>query len=141
MSQRFTFCFVIGTQEKSEVFVETIRSLPDPFGAMMSTLVDVCAYAGTGNVLKLQKLLHLCSEHYETEEKKKIKKDKKGKEKEAKVETPAKEQGKPDLSSQQAVAVLGIAVIAMGEEVGSQVFIIFALVCNYFRWLFVCSDI
>lgn len=37
----------------------------------VSTLVDVCAYAGTGNVLKIQKLLHMCSEHYETEDKKK----------------------------------------------------------------------
>lgn len=27
---------------------------------------------------------------------------------------------KPDLSSQQAVAVLGIGLIAMGEEIGSQ---------------------
>ena len=27
--------------------------------------MDVCAYAGTGNVLKIQNLLHICSEHYE----------------------------------------------------------------------------
>jgi hypothetical protein len=33
------------------------------------TLVEVCAYAGTGNVLKVQKLLHICSEHYEPAEK------------------------------------------------------------------------
>ncbi len=32
---------------------------------MAMTLVDVCAYAGTGNVLKIQNLLHICSEHYE----------------------------------------------------------------------------
>lgn len=28
-------------------------------------LVDVCAYAGTGNVLKVQKMLHICGEHAE----------------------------------------------------------------------------
>jgi 26S proteasome regulatory subunit N1 len=33
------------------------------------TLVEVCAYAGTGNVLKIQNLLHICSEHYEPAEK------------------------------------------------------------------------
>lgn len=43
---------------------------------MTSTLIDVCAYAGTGDVLKIQQLLHICSEHYEskTEEKKKVRK-------------------------------------------------------------------
>ncbi|KHJ84078.1 hypothetical protein OESDEN_16212 [Oesophagostomum dentatum] len=61
----------LGTQNKSEVFVESLRSLPEPFGPMVSTLVDVCSYAGTGDVLKIQKLLHICSEHYETEDKKK----------------------------------------------------------------------
>lgn len=64
----------LGAQEKSDVFVESVRALPQPFGSMMSTLVDVCAYAGTGNVLKIQKLLHICSEHYEPKEtKKKVK--------------------------------------------------------------------
>lgn len=61
----------LGTQERSEVFVESLRSLPEPFGSMVSTLVDVCAYAGTGNVLKVQNLLHICSEHYEVKEEKK----------------------------------------------------------------------
>lgn len=32
--------------------------------------MDVCAYAGTGNVLKVQEMLHICSEHYEKEEQK-----------------------------------------------------------------------
>lgn len=66
--------FFLGAQQKSEVFVEMVRALPDPFGTMFSTLIDVCAYAGTGNVLKIQKLLHICSEHYETKETKEAKK-------------------------------------------------------------------
>ncbi|VDM29900.1 unnamed protein product [Toxocara canis] len=61
----------LGAQEKSEVFVESVRALAEPFGSMVSTLVDVCAHAGTGNVLKIQKLLHICSEHYEPKEAKK----------------------------------------------------------------------
>ncbi|CAJ0574536.1 unnamed protein product, partial [Mesorhabditis spiculigera] len=102
----------LGTQEKSEVFVESVRTLPDPFGSMFSTLVDVCAYAGSGNVLKIQQLLHICSEHYETPVETKAKK------KEEKKQTTT--DGRLDLSSQQAVAVLGVAIIAMGEDVGSQ---------------------
>ncbi|KAM3729221.1 26S proteasome non-ATPase regulatory subunit [Dirofilaria immitis] len=110
----------LGAQQKSEVFVEMVRALPDPFGTMFSTLIDVCAYAGTGNVLKIQKLLHICSEHYETKEtkeaKKKISKDDKN---DTKKEGDASSE-KPDYSTQQAVAVLGIGLIAMGEEIGAQ---------------------
>ncbi|CAI4221042.1 unnamed protein product [Auanema sp. JU1783] len=94
----------LGTQEKSEVFVESLRSLPEPFGSMVSTLVD--------------KLLHMCSEHYETADDKK--KDKKKDNKDKEKEKEKKDDGKIDLSSQQAVAVIGIGLIAMGEEVGSQ---------------------
>uniref|UniRef100_A0A0M3HQ45 26S proteasome non-ATPase regulatory subunit 2 n=1 Tax=Ascaris lumbricoides TaxID=6252 RepID=A0A0M3HQ45_ASCLU len=117
----------LGAQEKSDVFVESVRALPQPFGSMMSTLVDVCAYAGTGNVLKIQKLLHICSEHYEPKEtkKKQTSKDDKGgaakgtKEGDTSMSSK-KEEEKLDLSAQQAVAVLGIGLIAMGEEIGSQ---------------------
>lgn len=52
-----------------------MRALPEPFGSMIATLVEVSAYAGTGNVLKIQSLLHICSEHYETaskDDKKKV---------------------------------------------------------------------
>uniref|UniRef100_A0A914Z170 26S proteasome non-ATPase regulatory subunit RPN1 C-terminal domain-containing protein n=1 Tax=Panagrolaimus superbus TaxID=310955 RepID=A0A914Z170_9BILA len=105
----------LGTQQRSEVLVESLRSLPEPFGSMVSTLVDVCAYAGTGNVLKIQNLLHICSEH---------EKDPKT-EKKSEKDTPKKkekneEKEKMSRASQQGVAVLGIALIAMGEEIGSQ---------------------
>ncbi|VDM54686.1 unnamed protein product [Angiostrongylus costaricensis] len=120
----------LSTQEKSEVFVESLRSLPEPFGSMsmsvgeiyrfksskVSTLVDVCAYAGTGNVLKVQEFLHLCSKHYETEDKKKKKDDKTKRD----TKSEKDKDSKPDLSSQQAVAVLGIALISMGEDIGAQ---------------------
>lgn len=79
---------------------------------MASTMVEVCAFAGTGNVLRVQRLLHVCSEHHEAPEKEE-KKDGK----EAKKDEPA---GQPDLSSQQGVAVIGLALIAMGEDIGSE---------------------
>ena len=88
--------------------------IPEPFRQTAVTLVEVCAYAGTGNVLKIQQLLHICSEHYEqdkgeTEKKDKKKEDKKDGEKkdgDKKAEEEKKEeQGPLDLSGQQAVAV------------------------------------
>uniref|UniRef100_A0A183EE29 26S proteasome non-ATPase regulatory subunit 2 n=1 Tax=Gongylonema pulchrum TaxID=637853 RepID=A0A183EE29_9BILA len=98
----------LGAQDKSEVFVEMVRALPDPFGAMFSTLIDICAYTGTGNVLKIQKLLHICSEHYETKETKEAKKKANKEDKNNTKKEGDASNEKPDYSSQQAVAVLGI---------------------------------
>ena len=53
--------------------------------------METCAYAGSGNVLKVQKMLHLCAEH---------KKDDKE-------------------SLHQIAAVLGVALIAFGEDIGT----------------------
>lgn len=106
----------LGKQECIETTIAALQVIPEPFKSMATTTVDVCAYAGTGNVLKVQHLLHICSEHYEHNEKEEKKDDKKDKDdKDKKDEKPT-----VDLSSQQAVAVLGIALIAMGEDIGSE---------------------
>jgi len=70
-------CF-LGKQDAADATIATLEVLPEPFKSMATTLVDICAYAGTGNVLKIQSLLHICSEHYEPAEKE-DKKDSKGK--------------------------------------------------------------
>ncbi|KAH7934918.1 hypothetical protein HPB52_001990 [Rhipicephalus sanguineus] len=102
----------LGKQEGAETITAALEVLPEPFRSMATTLVDICAYAGTGNVLKIQHLLHICSEHYEANEKVRP--------------LPLAcsfffyTTGSVDLSGQQSVAVLGIALIAMGEEIGSE---------------------
>jgi 26S proteasome regulatory subunit N1 len=58
-----------GRQEAVEAIIAALEVIPEPFKSMSMTLVEVCAYAGTGNVLKIQNLLHICSEHYEPAEK------------------------------------------------------------------------
>jgi len=104
---------------------------------MTATLVDVCAYAGTGNVLKVQEMLHICSEHYEPAPKEPTPKGGASKatpapaaaeggakqgasESSGSAAAPASADVKVDHSSMQTVAVLGIALITMGEDVGSQ---------------------
>ncbi|VEN37832.1 unnamed protein product [Callosobruchus maculatus] len=99
----------LGKQEGIEAIIAALEVIPEPFKSMATTMVDICAYAGTGNVLKVQHLLHICSEHYEASES--IDKNSKDK-KEAMDEK--------DLSTRQAVAVLGIALISMGEDIGSE---------------------
>jgi len=122
----------LGKQDAAEATMAALEVIPEPFRQTAVTLVEVCAYAGTGNVLKIQQLLHICSEHYEqdkgeTEKKDKKKDDKKDGEKkdgDKKGEEEKKEEEGPlDLSGQQAVAVLGLGLISMGEDIGSEMLI------------------
>ncbi|KAJ2100809.1 proteasome regulatory particle base subunit [Coemansia sp. RSA 922] len=81
----------VGTQDKYDTILETLKAITHPISKQASILMQVCAYAGTGNVLEVQKMLHLCAEHVNDKE--------------------------DQLS--QAFAVLGVGVISMGESVGS----------------------
>ena len=57
-----------GKQEDVDTILEALKVMAEPFRSMATTIVDICAYAGTGNVLKVQQLLHICSEHYDAKE-------------------------------------------------------------------------
>jgi 26S proteasome regulatory subunit N1 len=83
----------LGKQDASEVPIETLKAIEHPIGKQTETLVDILSYAGTGNVLKVQKMLHLCSDQLDKEK---------------------------EEDQHQAFAVLGIALIAMGEDVGAE---------------------
>ncbi|KAK8231435.1 armadillo-type protein [Phyllosticta capitalensis] len=84
-----------GQQEEVDVILETLKAIDHPMSKPTSVLAEVCAWAGTGAVLKIQQLLHICNEHIEDENE-----EKKGDE------------------LLQAYAVIGISLVAMGEEVG-----------------------
>ncbi|KAK4146776.1 armadillo-type protein [Dichotomopilus funicola] len=83
-----------GRQEEVDVVLETLKVVEHPMAKPTSVLASICAWAGTGAVLKIQELLHLCNEHMEESD------EKKGDE------------------LLQAYAVLGIGLISMGEDVG-----------------------
>ncbi|KAL9597658.1 MAG: hypothetical protein Q9219_004985 [cf. Caloplaca sp. 3 TL-2023] len=85
-----------GRQEEVEVVLETLKAIDHPMAKPASVLAVVCAWAGTGTVLKLQELLHICNEHIEDNE------EKKGDE------------------LLQTYAVIGLSLIAMGEDVGQE---------------------
>ena len=86
-----------GREEEVEVILETLKVVDHSMAKPAAVLAEVCAYAGTGTVLKLQELLHLCNEHFEGGSE-----DKKGDE------------------LIQTYAVLGLSLIAMGEDVGQE---------------------
>ncbi|KAM5444050.1 proteasome regulatory particle base subunit [Microsporum ferrugineum] len=83
-----------GRQEEVEVILDILKVIEHPMAKPTSVLASVCAWAGTGTVLKLQELLHICNEVFEDKE------ENKGEE------------------LVQSYAVLGLSLIAMGEEIG-----------------------
>jgi 26S proteasome regulatory subunit N1 len=125
----------LGKGEQVEVILESLKAIPEPLQSFANILVDVCAYAGTGNVLKIQQLLSICSEHIELDATASTASDLAaskeavgGKEKESKKENKDKKDDKESSADKtgqvsnlhQAVAVIGISLIAMNEEIGSE---------------------
>lgn len=59
--------FFLCRGEAAEVSKQTLQAILEVASTRQFavTALDCCAYAGTGNVLKVQQMLHLCSEHLE----------------------------------------------------------------------------
>ncbi|KAI8339669.1 armadillo-type protein [Chlamydoabsidia padenii] len=83
----------LGKQEASDATLETLKAIEHPLGKQAEVLVEILSFAGTGNVLKVQKMLHICNDHLDKE--------------------------KED-DTHQAFATIGVALIAMGEDVGTE---------------------
>ncbi|GAV08369.1 hypothetical protein RvY_18076 [Ramazzottius varieornatus] len=112
----------LGQQERVETIRATLQALEDPFKSLAVIFLDGCAYAGTGNVLKIQQFLHVCSEHSEQIKKEETDDKKSGDKKDeaAEKEKEKKKEEAQDRGMQQAAAALGIAMIAMGEDIGNE---------------------
>jgi len=80
----------LGKQDSVEATAEVSKTFDEKIGKYCDVTLMSLAYAGTGNVLKVQKLLGICSQHLEKGE------------------------------THQGPAVLGIALIAMAEELGAE---------------------
>lgn len=85
----------------------------EPFRTVMYCMMKMCAYAGSGNVLIIQELLHIIGEHCtpltdnEINKKTKRKRD-------------LKKKPQWDMCQGHAMATLSVAVIAFGEEIGME---------------------
>lgn len=114
----------LGRQDATEDVINTLKDkLAEPFNSMARIIVEICAYAGTGNVLKIQHFLHICSEHYDSPSSESEEKSSKSSSQinaSSNKDSKEKTDKEKDLSATQAMAVLGIALIAMGEEIGAE---------------------
>ena len=88
-----------GRQEEVDVVLDILKAIDHPMTKPTSVLASVCAWAGTGTVLKIQELLHICNDYIEDNE----------------------ERSHDELV--QSYAVLGLSLIAMGEDVGQDMII------------------
>eukprot|EP01017_Pseudomicrothorax_dubius_P046408 TRINITY_DN8170_c0_g2_i4.p1 TRINITY_DN8170_c0_g2~~TRINITY_DN8170_c0_g2_i4.p1 ORF type:complete len:750 (-),score=243.54 TRINITY_DN8170_c0_g2_i4:172-2421(-) len=81
----------LGQQDNCEAIIDALGIINHPIKKYTETLVEACAFVGSGNVLKVQKMLHQCLGNPEEKD-----------------------------AGYQAVAVLGVGLIAASEDVGSE---------------------
>ncbi|KAK9865857.1 hypothetical protein WJX84_007244 [Apatococcus fuscideae] len=86
----------LGKQEAVEATIEVAKTLNEKISQFCQVSLTACAFAGTGDVLKVQELLGLASQHIETED-----------------STAWK-------AAHQGPAVMGIALVAMAEDLGGR---------------------
>jgi 26S proteasome regulatory subunit N1 len=48
-----------------EAALDAIKLISHPISKYTEMCIEGCAYVGSGNVLKVQEMLHVCSEHLE----------------------------------------------------------------------------
>ena len=80
----------LGKMEKCDAMLEAVKTVEHKMGQYAAITLETCAYAGTGNVLQVQRLLHTCAEHLH------------------------------ENAEHQSVAVIGIALVTTGEDVGAE---------------------
>ena len=107
-----------GKQDASDAIVETLRAIDHPIAREAIVLLNMCSFAGTGEVLRIQQLQRVCAGEDEVSEEKDKNKDIKeeNKEDEKKEEEKKDEKG----TFKAGLAVIAIAAIAMGEDVGKE---------------------
>lgn len=88
-----------GKQDVVEASLIGVSVIEHPISRFMEIIMKGCAYACSGNVLKIQELLHTCAEHEEKKE--------------------GEEENK-NTNHFQSVAVLSLGLIAFGEDISSE---------------------
>ena len=104
-----------GKQDTAMASLTAVSVIEHPIKQYIEVLVEGCAYACTGNVLKIQKMFHILSEHVEAEKKKE-----EGEEQKEEEKKEEEEKKDTNLNHHQSAAVLAIALIAFGEDTGTE---------------------
>ena len=103
-----------GKQDASDAIVETLKAIEHPIANEAIVMLTLCSFAGTGEVLRIQQMLRLCAERPEEQPKQEKEEKKEGEN----TEEEKKDDGKGEF--REGLAVIAIAAIAMGEDVGKE---------------------
>jgi 26S proteasome regulatory subunit N1 len=100
-----------GKHEAAEAIIETLRCVEHPIGQDAIVLVQACAYAASGNVLKIQEMLQTCTVKAEEDDESTEVNDQK-EVKSAVIDSFEK--------GHLSYAVLAIALISIAEDIGQE---------------------
>ncbi|XP_072751071.1 26S proteasome non-ATPase regulatory subunit 2 [Anoplolepis gracilipes] len=120
----------MGTRDAIETPSAALEALPKPYNFASQTMLQICAYAGTGDVLIVQELLRICSEVNEEVtsvkttskntsmssccDQRKSQSSSATLEKNKKPDNQTEESAK-DIEAPQAIASLGVGVVGLGD--------------------------
>ncbi|EFN83314.1 26S proteasome non-ATPase regulatory subunit 2 [Harpegnathos saltator] len=118
----------MGARDIVETPSAALEALPEPYNSASQTMLQICAYAGTGDVLIVQELLRICSETVEDEtneksslessssccDQRRSQADPSTSRKNKKNDDRAEESTK-DIGATQAIASLGVGVVGLAE--------------------------
>jgi len=123
----------LGKQEEADAIQATLEVIENKaFRDMSTTLVDICAYVATGNVLKIQQLLHICSENIDASKEVNGTQNNSAKENNEAAANPNSSQApasssptstksnQADVGVRQAIATIGIGLIALAEDISCE---------------------
>ncbi|CAJ1990482.1 proteasome regulatory non-ATPase subunit [Leishmania donovani] len=114
-------CMFLGRQEAADTLLDATRALPVAIQRYTEIVVRSCAFAATGNVVVIQSLFHVIAENDEAPENDEEKNDDESREGNASEEAAAKpEEEKTAPLNHKAAAVLGIGLVAVGEDLGME---------------------
>ncbi|CCW59536.1 unnamed protein product [Phytomonas sp. EM1] len=106
-------CMFLGCQERADTLLDAAQALSPVINQYTDTVVRSCAFAATGNVITIQKFFHIIAESDDTNEE--DPNEESGKQNEEKQEESAAQ-----MLNHKAAAVLGIGLVALGEDLGTE---------------------
>ncbi len=108
----------LGKKNEVAPVLKQLEAMEGPMAKYVQLTVETCAYAGSGDVDTVHKLMQICGEHPDPEPEVDHSEDEKKEEKE-KREAERKKQIDTDFSH-QFVATLGISLVSMAEDIGTE---------------------
>eukprot|EP01006_Ploeotia_vitrea_P026081 TRINITY_DN59051_c3_g1_i1.p1 TRINITY_DN59051_c3_g1~~TRINITY_DN59051_c3_g1_i1.p1 ORF type:complete len:947 (-),score=-30.00 TRINITY_DN59051_c3_g1_i1:112-2952(-) len=109
----------LGKGEKIDMIMEALKTISHDMREYAEITLETCAYAGTGDVLQVQKMLRVCAEHLTSPEENKTNDNNNNNNNTPSNSNIVDTNTTNVFNDHQSVAVLGIALVALGEDVST----------------------